>query len=109
MEVTLLDLGLATPIGGRPYRCNEGGDYLLLEEERENYYYHLSPEVFHGGPATPASDVYSLGALLSRVLTQLDIQDENLSLLADRATAYNPQHRPHLRQIREEFAKLLKN
>jgi hypothetical protein len=54
-EVFLLDWGLAAPAGEHP---EPGGTPA-----------YMAPEVAAGGPATPAADVYGLGATLYAILT----------------------------------------
>lgn len=62
--VTLIDLGTASALAACPYRRQAGKDGAPLERERAAKYEHLAPEVFRGGPASPAADVFSLGVLM---------------------------------------------
>jgi predicted Ser/Thr protein kinase len=53
---------------------------------------YLAPEVARGRPATPRSDLYSLGVLLSEVTAGTESHD--LARLIDRLTEADPSHRP---------------
>jgi serine/threonine protein kinase len=53
---------------------------------------YLAPEVARGRPATPRSDLYSLGVLLSEVSAGDESQD--LARLIARLTEADPSHRP---------------
>ncbi len=60
LEPVVLDLGLTAGLGARP--LVDEGPYLFSADG-------LAPEQARGAEATPASDVYALGALLYRLLT----------------------------------------
>jgi serine/threonine protein kinase len=53
---------------------------------------YLAPEVARGGPATPRSDLYSLGVLLSEVAA--GNRSPSLTRLIDRLMAADPSRRP---------------
>ena len=53
---------------------------------------YLAPEVARGEPATPRSDLYSLGVLLSEVAA--GDRSPSLARLIDRLMAADPSHRP---------------
>jgi eukaryotic-like serine/threonine-protein kinase len=53
---------------------------------------YLAPEVARGQPATPRSDLYSLGVLLSEVTA--GNESPGLARLIDRLTETEPSHRP---------------
>nr|XP_045589198.1 dual specificity testis-specific protein kinase 1-like [Procambarus clarkii] len=64
IEVVVLDFGLATVIGGRPdtfrkHVTDDPAEHDRNETRRRALYPWFAPEVFHGGAATPAADVYS--------------------------------------------------
>ncbi|XP_071551873.1 uncharacterized protein [Panulirus ornatus] len=60
LRVTLIDFGLALPIGQRH------------SFEKGNIVEHTAPEVLAGLPCSPASDVYSMARLLCRIMKQFD-------------------------------------
>src|SRR5262249_22233015 len=53
---------------------------------------YLAPEVAHGRPATPRSDLYSLGVLLSEVAA--GHESPGLARLIDQLTQTDPSRRP---------------
>ena len=64
MDVTLLDLGYMTPVGGRPYFENS---FNMSTEELDELCEQcrwLAPEAIRGQEVSPASDVWSLGRML---------------------------------------------
>ena len=105
VEVTLLDLGCMTRVGGRPYGFNSRKDPERLKEKC-NMYKHLAPEAVYGKQVTAASDVFSLGRLVERVV---GTRDRVLCNLRARAAKSDPRDRPSLGEFREAFALFLKH
>ncbi|XP_071532448.1 uncharacterized protein [Panulirus ornatus] len=83
LQVTLIDFGLATPIGGR--RAFPKG---TLSE-------HTAPEVLTGCPCSPQSDVYSMARLVSR-LVKWPMLNTQLSKWVHHGLNVNPRHRHSL-------------
>jgi eukaryotic-like serine/threonine-protein kinase len=71
-EVKLLDFGIAKLLDDE-HGLTGPGDRLLTPE-------FAAPEQLAGGPVTPATDVYSLGLLLERLLTDAPPLERTLGL-----------------------------
>jgi serine/threonine protein kinase len=78
----LTDFGIAMPEDAT--RLTQAGGVMGTAR-------YLAPEVLEGKPATPASDLYSLGMLLRECVEPCD---EPLATLAARLTARDPAERP---------------
>ena len=64
MDVTLLDLGYMTPIGGRPYFEHAHNKSAEELDKLCDQYCWLAPEAIRGQKVSPASDVWSLGRMV---------------------------------------------
>lgn len=60
----------------------------------EKHYDHIAPEVLEGNPATPASDVFSLGKTFVKI--GRETETVLLNELGSTATSPDPKHRPSL-------------
>ncbi|XP_076061628.1 putative LIM domain-containing serine/threonine-protein kinase DDB_G0287001 [Oratosquilla oratoria] len=89
---TVIDFGLACPIGIAPYAPSD---------KRRSP--HLAPEIARGSFATFRSDVYSMGHVIERVLSRVSVTSSavHLDLVALVAAARrpNPEDRIHMRTL----------
>ena len=109
-QVVLIDFGKATPV-------NSGRLYHLSDGERQQHsrrHTHLAPEVLHGlAKQTRASDVYSIGMLLSKIIncscfSQLSsTQTDALLALCTSCKATEPQLRPSAKQCSQKIKDIL--
>lgn len=88
LRVVYIDMGHATFRSGYKYNNYNGSLYT---------YEHLAPELRKSQPGTPASDVYSLGSLLSRISNISRIRE--LERLANRCLHNQPEMRPTLSDL----------
>lgn len=68
IQVTLLDAGSMTSVGESVYRWYRGREAVVREKRRVEMCPWYAPELYLGGPATPQTDVFSLGYLIDRVI-----------------------------------------
>ena len=94
-EYSVINFGLSTWMGDRPYNVTGPAEF-----ERMDW---VTPEVKLGGPATDASDIYSLGILLSDIISEFKTPDSYALDIIERATDQNPTKRPAI----EDFINIL--
>lgn len=71
VSVTLLYVGDVLHIGQSvdiQVHPKYSEDWYREEKLRQDCHRHLAPEYFHGGPCSPATDMYSFGHLINRSL-----------------------------------------
>lgn len=84
LQVSLIDYGLAKIIG-TSHQC-VGGDPTRTP--------WMAPELYHGAPCEPSSDVYSLGFVLQNLLAKCKRRYPSLRALASTALSPDPADRP---------------
>ncbi|XP_063593344.1 uncharacterized protein LOC134770413 [Penaeus indicus] len=108
VRVTLIDLGLATKFCQCPFIYNRGRSRDALESQRSENHFHLSPELFRGGPAAPSTDIYSFGALVEMLMEQLEGEAiPEVNRLIQECTDTCPQRRPSIQDVKKRLARLL--
>ena len=105
VDVTLLDLGYMTPIGGQPYRQNNLKSSAELDVLCEDFSW-LAPEAIRGEEVSPASDVWSLGGIVN-LYWELYEDNEALVDLVIRTQEIDPNSRPFLWEFRNAFDSIL--
>ncbi|XP_042232362.1 MAP kinase kinase MKK1/SSP32-like [Homarus americanus] len=84
----------------------EGGHLTLHSNPNDSHY---APELFRGLPCTPASDIYSLGVMISDVQNCFDnLWPPGVKRLCKQMLSRNPQHRPNLSKVIEVLRESLK-
>ena len=104
VDVTLLDLGYMTPIGGQPYRQNNLKSSAELDVLCEDFSW-LAPEAIRGEEVSPASDVWSLGSML--IYHKLYEGNGALVDLLIQSQMIDPNSRPFLWEFRNAFNSIL--
>ena len=97
VDITLLDLGKMTKIGGRPYKDFRKSGKKRLRENSS----HLAPEAIEGQEVTPSSDIFSLGTLIEDVGSPAFYKE--VSGIVALAAEEDPRDRPNIQAIREIF------
>ncbi|XP_042211689.1 probable serine/threonine-protein kinase DDB_G0271538 [Homarus americanus] len=84
----------------------EGGHLTLYSNPNDSHYV---PELFKGLPCTPASDIYSLGVMISDFQNCFDnLWPPGVKRLCNQMLSRNPQHRPSLSKVIEVLRESLK-
>ena len=94
-RVFFIDFGMAWPVGETPpyFKKHQPGDHSCHP--------HYAPEFYYGGPATTTSDVYSLGVMMTNLLTldrysDIEVVAPGISDLCRKMTSPDPHLRPSL-------------
>ncbi len=99
-RVVILDFGMAIEL-------KQQDDPQATERPTEGTVSYMSPEQSAGRPLGPASDWYSVGVMLYRVLTsQLPFVGSRLEVMARKQTADAPDPRLHAGKLPEDLSSL---
>jgi len=94
---------------GKSCTTGKAKRYILTYKEQHKYYkhhWHIAPELINGTQSQSfASDVYSLGALMSHSCKVIDQPNQILYSVSQKCMHCNPKERPYLNDIRKTFTK----